>query len=192
MPILPISFWLSYWKGIGVMKSAKLKCTTLTVTGGVLDSLNFYWAPDILEFLLGRFSHFNIAIVYSNSKFCGAWTPSFCEFTSNFSKTSTPLISNFTFTNKICYKYRRKWEIYGNKKLAIIPIMWILCVCENPKFTVWDQSSSFPRCARFSEIWLKYFEFHILWSLSSVDFHTLTLQLPIQIALQVFASSLAI
>ena len=35
-------------------------------------------------------------------------------------------------------------------------------------------------CARFAEIWLKYFEFQILWSLSSVDFHTLTLQLPIQ------------
>ena len=30
-------------------------------------------------------------------------------------------------------------------------------------------------CARFAEIWLKYFEFQILWSLSSVDFHTLTL-----------------
>ena len=48
------------------------------------------------------------------------------------------------------------------------------------------------------EIWLKYFEFHIWWSLSSVDFHTLTLQLPIQTPnsvapeLQVFVSSLAI
>ena len=45
---------------------------------------------------------------------------------------------------------------------------------------------------------LKYFEFHILWSLSSVDFHTLTLQLPIQTPnyvepeLQAFVSSLAI
>ena len=39
------------------------------------------------------FSHFNIAIAYSNSKFCGAWTPSFCEFTCNFGKTSTPLRS---------------------------------------------------------------------------------------------------
>ena len=53
-------------------------------------------------------------------------------------------------------------------------------------------------CARFAEIWLKYFEFHILWSLSSVDFHTLTLQLPIRTPnsvapeLQVFLSSLAI
>ena len=30
-----------------------------------------------MEFVLGRFSHFNIAIAYSNSKFCGAWTPKF-------------------------------------------------------------------------------------------------------------------
>ena len=56
---------------------------------GVLVLLKFYWAPDIVEFVLGRFSHFNIAIAYSNSTFCGAWTPSFCEFTQNFSKTST-------------------------------------------------------------------------------------------------------
>ena len=53
-------------------------------------------------------------------------------------------------------------------------------------------------CARFAEIWLKYFEFQILWSLSSVDFHTLTLQLSIQTPnsvapeLQVFVSLLAI
>ena len=57
---------------------------------GVLVLLKFYWAPDIVKFVLGRFSHFNIAIAYSNSRFCGAWTPSFCEFTQNFSKTSTP------------------------------------------------------------------------------------------------------
>ena len=41
--------------------------------------------------MLGTFSHFYIAIAYSNFTFCGAWTPSFCEFTQNFSKTSTPL-----------------------------------------------------------------------------------------------------
>ena len=46
---------------------------------GVLVLLKFYWALDIVEFVLGRFSHFNIAIAYSNSTFCGAWTPSFCE-----------------------------------------------------------------------------------------------------------------
>ena len=34
-----------------------------------------------MEFVLGRFSDFNIAIAYSNSTFCGARTPSFCEFT---------------------------------------------------------------------------------------------------------------
>ena len=56
---------------------------------GVLVLLKFYWAPDIVKFVLGRFSHFNIAISYSNSTFCGAWTPSFCEFTQIFSKTST-------------------------------------------------------------------------------------------------------
>ena len=59
---------------------------------GVLVLLKFYWAPDIVEFVLGRFSHFNIAIAYSNSTFCGAWTPSFCEFTQNFRKTSTPQV----------------------------------------------------------------------------------------------------
>ena len=58
---------------------------------GVLVLLKLYWAPDIVEFVLGRFSHFYIAIAYSNSTFCGAWTPSSCEFTQNFSKTSTPL-----------------------------------------------------------------------------------------------------
>ena len=49
-----------------------------------------FWVSYFVEFVLGRFSHFNIAIAYSNSKFCGAWTPSFCEFTCNFGKTSTP------------------------------------------------------------------------------------------------------
>ena len=62
-----------------------------TLPRGVLVLLKFHWAPDIMEFVLGRFSHFNIAIAYSNSTFCGAWTPSFCEFTQIFSKTSTPL-----------------------------------------------------------------------------------------------------
>ena len=31
----------------------------------------FYWAPDFVEFVLGRFWHF------SNCTFCGAWTPKF-------------------------------------------------------------------------------------------------------------------
>ena len=55
-------------------------------TRGVLVLLKFYWAPDIEEFVLGRFSHFNIAIAYSNSTFCIAWTQSFCEFTWKLSK----------------------------------------------------------------------------------------------------------
>ena len=67
------------------IKMFQLKCW------GVLVLLKFYWAPDIVEFVLGRFSHFNIAITYSNCTFCGAWTSTFCEFTQNFSKTSTPL-----------------------------------------------------------------------------------------------------
>ena len=50
-----------------------------------------FWVSYFVEFVLGRFSHFNIAIAYSNFKSCGAWTPSFCEFTCNLSKTSTPL-----------------------------------------------------------------------------------------------------
>ena len=60
---------------------------------GVLVLLQLYWAPDIVEFVLGRFSHFNIAIAYTTSTFCGTWTPSFCEFTQIFSKTSTPLVA---------------------------------------------------------------------------------------------------
>ena len=76
---------------------------------GVLVLLKLYWAPDIVEFVLGRFSHFNIAITYSNSTFCGAWTPSFCEFTQIFSKTSTPSgirrkeILNYAISWKVQY-----------------------------------------------------------------------------------------
>ena len=47
--------------------------------------------------MLGRFSHFNIAIAYSKSTFCGAWTPSFCEFTGKLCKFQenehTPVIN---------------------------------------------------------------------------------------------------
>ena len=51
-------------------------------------------------------------------------------------------------------------------------------------------------CARFPEFTYNFSERQILWSLCSVDFHTLTLQLPIQTPhsvapeLQVFVSSL--
>ena len=72
-------------------------------------------------------------------------------------------------------------------------MVWFLCI---EKVVILLEKNL--GCARFAEIWLKYFEFHILWSLSSADFHTLTLQLPIQTQnsvapeLQVFVSSLAI
>ena len=66
---------------------------------GVLVLLKLYWAPDIVEFVLGGFSHFYIAITHSNSAFCGAWTPSVCEFTQIFSKTSTPLQKFWFFSN---------------------------------------------------------------------------------------------
>ena len=48
--------------------------------------IKLWWAPDFVEFVLGRFSHFYIEIAYSNFTFCGAWTPSFCEFTWKLSK----------------------------------------------------------------------------------------------------------
>ena len=39
--------------------------------------LKYFWVSYFVEFVLVRFSYFNIAIAYSNSKFCGAWTPKF-------------------------------------------------------------------------------------------------------------------
>ena len=47
---------------------------------GVLVLLKFYWVPDIVKFVLGRLSLFNIAIAYSISTDC------FCEFTAKLSK----------------------------------------------------------------------------------------------------------
>ena len=55
-------------------------------TRGVLVFLKLCGAPDFVEFVLSRFSHFNIAIAYSNFTLFGAWTPSFCEFTRKMSK----------------------------------------------------------------------------------------------------------
>ena len=82
-------YWISRIPTLHLWKiNTCLKC--VLYLRGVFVSSKFHWAPDIVEFVLGRFSDFNIAITYSNSKFCGARTPSFCEFTSNFSKTSTP------------------------------------------------------------------------------------------------------
>ena len=110
-----------------------------------------------MEFVLGRFSHFNIAIAYSNSTFCGAWTLSFCEFTWKPSK------------------YQQNEHTPG---------------------CFWNESTFVLGCARFPEFVQNFSEHQILWSLCSVDFHTLILQLPIQTPhsvapeLQVFMSSL--
>ena len=76
-----------------------------------------FWVSYFVKFVLGRFSHFNIAIAYSNSKFCGAWTPSFCMFTCNFGKTSTPRCSKLKYKWKICetvlvYFSVNCWNIY--------------------------------------------------------------------------------
>ena len=90
---------------------------------GVLVLLKFYWAPDNVEFVLGRFSHFNIAIAYSNSAFCGAWTPSLCEFTQNFSKTSTPLdtllckLEVNSIGNVVVYIQSQQWK--RNVRIAL-------------------------------------------------------------------------
>ena len=40
------------------------------------------------------------------------------------------MISNFTFTNINWYHWRRKLQIYGNTKLAIMPTLPSLCDCE--------------------------------------------------------------
>ena len=49
-----------------------------------------------MDFVLGTFSNFYIAITYSNSTLCGAWTTSFCEFTENFGNKDTPMgVLNF-------------------------------------------------------------------------------------------------
>ena len=41
-------------------------------TWGVLILLKLCVVPDFVELVLGRISHFNIVITYSNSTFCGA------------------------------------------------------------------------------------------------------------------------
>ena len=59
-------------------------CWTLFHFSGPLRCARFaenltkiFWVSYFVEFVLCRFSHFNIAIAYSNSKFCCAWTQSF-------------------------------------------------------------------------------------------------------------------
>ena len=74
---------------------------------GVLISLKFYWVSDIVEFVLGRFSHFYISILPIQTLHSVA--PELQVFVSslekgtNFRKTSTPQRSNKAlFCNKYC------------------------------------------------------------------------------------------
>ena len=153
-----MTFWRSWvWMNriIGVVTAAifetyiKSILSQLRNPGVCLFCRNLtkiFWVSLFVEFVLVRFSHFNIAIAYSNSNFL--W---------------------------VHLKFRQ------NK--------------HTPEETL--TRSLKQGCACFGKIWLKYFEFHILWSLCFVDFHTLTLQLPIQTPnsvapkLQAFVSSLA-
>ena len=89
----------------------------------MLVLLKFRWAPGIVEFVLGRCSHFNIAIAYLNSKFCGAWTPSFCEFTWNFSKTSTPLDFTMVIYEKNIFEaHINSLYIWHKKESLYVPV----------------------------------------------------------------------
>ena len=98
-------------------------------TRGVLVSLKFYWASHIVEFVFGRFSHFNIAVAYSNSQFYGAWTPSFCEFTWNFSKTSE-LQWTYVRSGKpsLFVYFSKKWPPLNLLHLCLV------CICLNYVF----------------------------------------------------------
>ena len=64
-----------------------------------------------MEFVLGRFSYFNIAIAYSNSTFCGAWTPSFCEF---------------TWKLKILAKRAHPWIILNHYSFCVFMCFYVL------------------------------------------------------------------
>ena len=105
-----------------------------------------FWFSHFVEFVLGRFSHFNIAIAYSNSKFCGAWTPSFCEFTSNFSKTSTPkIIMNYIFGFQLSKIFhlrimpRTRFEIFWTKFNNPISILTTIKVADVAPLNFPDQ-----------------------------------------------------
>ena len=83
---------LQLWLNQECMRELKNFCTVLCsslnmrlqqvslVHRGVLVLLKFYWAPDIVKFVLGRLSLFNIALAYSKSTDCC------CEFTAKLSK----------------------------------------------------------------------------------------------------------
>ena len=72
-----------------------------------------------MEFVLGSFSCFNIAIVYSNSTFCGAWTPSFCEFSWKLSQIQenkhtavTLVLIQSPLTNLNLYSNSFGWQLF--------------------------------------------------------------------------------
>ena len=87
-----------------------------------------------MEFVLGRFSHFNIAIAYSNFTFCGAWTPSFCEFTWKQSKfqenehTPGRVVSKITGlrVGPTCYWRLGECCVKTNAKVKIFLDVWSL------------------------------------------------------------------
>ena len=81
----------------------------------------------------------------------------------------------YTCMTRIYIHYIQVFQ-YNMNSIFSWPILTLTGAIER-----WYPGSVSPLgCARFAEIWQKYFEFQILWSLSSVDFHTLTLQLPNQ------------
>ena len=114
VPMTKIALWIRVcaddWAGVCSF------CWNLT---------KIFWVSYFAEFVLGRFSHFYIAIAYSNSKFCGAWTPSFCEFTCNFGKTSTPQKKvqwKLVMTRHKMWSFRVKtWKTTEHKLHKILP-----------------------------------------------------------------------
>ena len=141
-----------------------------------------FWVSYFVEFVLGRFSHFNIAIAYSNSKLCGAWTPSFCEFTCNLGKTSTPLqsfhwktvsfmvfwillwtflhITRVTYFLEFCpFSYFRKRTSFNDESLeyerVTVTVLRRTVTVNCPVHQCWinfHNDDWIPGCARFAEI----------------------------------------
>ena len=74
-----------------------------------------------MEFVLSTFSNFYIPITYSNSTLYGAWTTTFCEFTENFSNTSTPMgIWNFCKQRGVYH-----WERYAWTGRQLFPLDYL-------------------------------------------------------------------
>ena len=143
----------------------------------MLVLLKFYCAPDIVEFVLGRFSHFYIAIAYSNSTFCGAWTPSFCEPTCKLkisAKRAHPrwtLISSRTtlFEFGFCFWWNEKLCWPTKNSVSLSPSVngsYLDFVFTKKKSKIMLENSQYDfslrwriqGCARFGEIWLFFTE----------------------------------